>query len=481
MRGLLSRASRLACVLAVSQPVAALAQTPAAVDAWGVSLINVTRVESWHYFEPPPTGGDPNYQFLANRLRASLAGRWPRVDLDTSVQFVQFAGLPATAVGPGALGTGALYFIHSGESDARSVYLRTLAMRLRLGSGVTVQAGRFGYTSGAESPSGWPTVEAVKRARIDSRLIGEFEWSIFQRSFDGVRVDVDRKRWHATGGWLFPTQGGFEEDAGSSLRDVNVAAVTLSAKPDTVLPSTELALFGYRYRDTRDVTGRPDNTGQLAPRADVTVVTFGTSAVGTRPTDHGEAEFLAWFAGQAGDWYGQPHRGWALAVEAGHQWKVRAQPRVRAGYLHASGDGDPTDSRHRTFFANVPTVRKYALTTVYAPMNLGDAFAECILRPHSRLTIRGDVRRLWLAEANDRWYAGSGATTSTGGFFGYAVRPSGGSTGLGTVAEGSADMTLGRHLSVNGFVGVIHGGNVVASSFENRWLRFAYLESVLQF
>jgi hypothetical protein len=114
-------------------------------------------------------------------------------------------------------------------------------------------------------------------------------------------------------------------------------------------------------------------------------------------------------------------------------------------------------------------------------MNLGDAFAECILRPHSRLTIRGDVRRLWLAEANDRWYAGSGATASTGGFFGYAVRPSGGYTGLGTVAEGSADMTLGRHWSVNGFLGAIHGGKVVASSFVNRWLRFAYFESVLQF
>jgi hypothetical protein len=30
-------------------------------------------------------------------------------------------------------------------------------------------------------------------------------------------------------------------------------------------------------------------------------------------------------------------------------------------------------------------------------------------------------------------------------------------------------------------VGVIHGGNVVASSFVNRWLRFAYFESVVQF
>jgi hypothetical protein len=460
---------------------AARAQSPVADDAWRVSLANVTRVESWHFFDPPPTGGDPSYQFLANRLRVSLAGRWPRADFDTAVQFVQFAGLPATAVGPGALGTGALYYMHSGQSDARSVYLRTLALRLRPGGGVTLQAGRFGYTSGAEAPSGSPTVEAIKRSRLDSRLIGEFEWSIFQRSFDGVRVDVDRKRWHATGGWMVPTQGGFEDDAGRRRRGVNVAAVTLSAKPDTVLRSTEVALFGYRYRDTRDVTSRPDNTGRSTLRADITVITFGASAVRARPTARGESELLAWFAGQAGDWYGQPHRAWSLALEAGHEWKARARPRVRGGYLHASGDQNPTDHRHGTFFANVPTVRKYSLTTVYAPMNLRDVFAECVLRPHSRLIVRGDLRQLWLAEANDRWYGGSGATASTGGFFGYAGRPSGGSTGLGTVAEGSADMRLGRYWSVNGFVGVIHGGNVVASSFVNRWLRFAYLESVVQF
>ena len=67
--------------------------------------------------------------------------------------------------------------------------------------------------------------------------------------------------------------------------------------PDTVLRSTELAFFGYRYRDTRDVSSRPDNTGQLAPRADVAVATFGASAVGTRPTARGEAEFLSWYAG----------------------------------------------------------------------------------------------------------------------------------------------------------------------------------------
>jgi hypothetical protein len=129
----------------------------------------------------------------------------------------------------------------------------------------------------------------------------------------------------------------------------------------------------------------------------------------------------------------------------------------------------------------VPTVRKYSMTTAYSTMNLNDLFAEIIVKPTKRVTARADVRRLWLAEAADRWYAGSGATQRTGSFFGYAGRRSGGSTDLAPFAlEGAADVTLATHWSANAFVGAIRGGDAVASSFQGRWLRFFYLESVVQ-
>lgn len=455
---------------------------PAPTPAWKLNLVNMTRVESWQFFEPPASGGDPDYAFVANRLRVSLTGTWKPFDFSAAVQYVQFGGLPTDAVGPGALGTGALYYQHSGDTASYGLYPRTLNVRVRLPQGVTLQAGRFAYVSGAEAPSGRPKIEAVKRSRIDSRLIGEFEWSLYQRSFDGVRADVDRKGWHATGSWLRPTQGGFEEDAGKSLGDVDLITGALALRPDVALPATDLTLFVYRYADDRPVAARPDNSGLTASRVDVGVTTFGATAVGAVTASGGEVDYLAWFAAQTGDWYGQTHRAWSLAAEVGYQWKkTRGQPWVRGGYLHASGDEDPSDDRHETFFPMVPTVRKYSMTTVYSTMNVDDLFAEVIVKPTTRLTARLDVRRLWLAEVADRWYAGSGATQRTGTFFGYAGRRSGASTDLAPfVMESAADVTLAKHWTANAFVGAIRGGDAVAASFQGRWLRFFYLESVVQ-
>jgi hypothetical protein len=114
-------------------------------------------------------------------------------------------------------------------------------------------------------------------------------------------------------------------------------------------------------------------------------------------------------------------------------------------------------------------------------MNLADGFAELLVRPAPRVSARVDARRVRLAQANDRWYAGSGATRREGPYFGYAGRASGGQTDLGAVVEGAVDVTVNPHWSINGFIGGMRGGPVVQTLFAGRWLRFAYVEQVLQF
>ncbi len=128
----------------------------------------------------------------------------------------------------------------------------------------------------------------------------------------------------------------------------------------------------------------------------------------------------------------------------------------------------------------MPTVRKYSLSTVYSLMNLNDVFVQALFFPSPKLNVRFDLRHLDLASAADLWYSGSGATQDAGTNFGYAGRRSNGATSLGTIVEGSVDRAISRRWSVNGYLGVMRGGNVVRGTFAGDWLTFAYLENVVQ-
>ena len=118
----------------------------------------------------------------------------------------------------------------------------------------------------------------------------------------------------------------------------------------------------------------------------------------------------------------------------------------------------------------LPTARKYSLSTAYTFMNLDDLFAQVLLRPRANLSIRADLHRLRLADRADLWYAGSGPTRRTGGIFGYAGRRGGGADDLGTIVEGSADFTVNRRWSINGYAGHMRAGDVVRQAFRGRAL-----------
>jgi hypothetical protein len=481
-----TRAAVLVCAVAVavSTPVA-VAQTvpPPPAPTWQVAAVNVLRAESWRFFEPRPGGGDPDYAFLGDRLRLDLRGRWRRVELTVAAQYVAMAGLPADAIGPGALGTGALYFDQGGRrTTSHQLFLRFANLRLpNLRRGVDLQIGRMGYTSGAEAPSGVAKIETVKRQRLDARLVGEFEWSIYQRVFDGLRLDVTRPRWTATGVAFLPTQGGFARAAGTTMRDVAVGGVTLSSRPASGPGGrTQLQAFGWQYRDRRAVTQRPDNSGRTAPAADIDVTTGGAVLAGAYPAGPGEADAFAWVAGQRGHWYGDDHRATAVAVEAGYQWTAAPwRPWLRAGLFHASGDDDASDGDHGTFFPMLPTVRRFSQTTAYGTMNLRDLFVQVQARPRPPFGLRLDLRRVDLASAADLWYAGSGATLARGAVFGFAGRRSNGSRRLGATIEASVDYAVTPRVSVNAFAARMRGGPVVTGTFGGDALWFGYVESVI--
>jgi hypothetical protein len=449
------------------------------------TVSNVTRVESWSYFEPrvdPRAAteapvGNPDYTFLGDRAELGVRVTGTRFDLSGAFNYVRLENLPTDAIGPGGLGTGAFYYAATGLSYSYQLYLGELTARINSTNGESLTAGRMPFTSGAESVSTNPSLQAIKAQRLHSRLIGNFEFSYYQRRFDGVRFDVDRTRWHVTGAAFMPTQGGFEESANLTMPKVQVGVASVNRKS----ANAEVQSFAYLYRDRRPTMAVPDNTASFDRPVDVTIGTFGGSYAGIKATGAGDADLVAWGAFQSGDWYGRAHRAGSVAVEAGHRWTgVRLRPWLRAGYLWASGDGDPTDSKHGTFFQMVPTSRKYALSSVYAQMNLRDAFAQAFIEPW-RLRARIEVHQVQLASGADLWYGGSGATSSSGRFFGYAGRSGSGATSLGTVVEGAVDVPILRFWSINGYAGTMTAGRVVQRLFTNERLVFGYLENVLRF
>ena len=442
------------------------------------TISNVTRVESWSFFEPridslalstDPTG-DPDYTYIGDRAELGVLVQGDRFDLSGAFNYVRLENLPTNAIGPGGFGAGAFYFAATGVRYSYQLYLGELTVRVK--SRDRRQVLSLGRLVLPESRN------TLVRERLDGRVLGNFEWSLYQRRFDGARVDVDRGRWHFTAGAFMPTQGGFEESTNLTMTKIQVG--TAAAGYST--PASDSQVFTYSYRDRRrGLKAVVDNRlGNDAP-VDVTIATVGGSHARVVALPSGEADVVAWGAAQFGDWYALPHRAGSAVVEAGHRWsRAAGRPWLRAGYTWASGDSVWDDGRHTTFFQMLPSSRKYALSSAYAHMNLRDAFAQLLIEPR-RFNARIEVHKVALASGEDLWYQGSGATSSDDRFFGFSGRFANGETSLGTVLEGTIEMPIRKYWSVNAYAGVIWGGRVVTQRFTDRPLRLWSIENVIRF
>lgn len=443
------------------------------------TLSNITRVESWSYFTPPPQlGSDPTYTFVADRAELGVRVDGARFDIAGTFNYVRIENLPANAIGPGGLGAGAFYFAAAEVPYSYQLYLSELLLRAKTRDGrFSTSIGRLRYASGLESTASSPALDRIKRERLASRLLGDFEWSHYQRRFDGIRFDADRPSWHATGAVLMPTQGGFEESANLTIPKIQIASAAWTGK----LPSSEWQVFSQVYRDRRTTMARPDNTGSLDAPVDITIGALGGSFARVSPTRAGELDIVLWGAGELGDWYGQSQRAASVSVEAGHRWtNTSLRPWIRGGYAYASGDRDPFDNRHGTFFQMLPSSRKYALSAAYTQMNLKDAFVQAWIEP-ARFSARVELHRLHLASADDLWYQGSGATASKPArFFGFSGRGAA-ATPLGTIVESVVDVPIKRFWSINGYVGTMWGGEVVKQSFSGNRFTSWFIENVIVF
>jgi len=475
---------RLAAILIVYAGVLT-AQSADQVKVGGLTVTGSVRerVESWSWFNGP---GDSNYTFSGSILR--LAVGQTRDDFEWKLEFAApiVLGLPEHASGAGALGqygTGALYYYSDGRSqNAALVFAKQGYLKWKFGERrQSVRTGRFEFQDGTETVPRDATLAALKRDRVAQRLIGTFNFSHVGRSFDGVQYVYDGTS-NLTLMGARPTRGVYQVDGWGEVNlAVGYAALT---RPSPLKTGTgEWRVFAIEYDDWRNVV-KTDNrllAARTADRESIRVETSGGNYVHAFETSAGTFDALLWGALQTGKWGRLAHRAGAYAVEGGYQPPVRVlNPWFRGGFDWESGDGNPNDSSHGTFFQILPTPRQYARFPFYSQMNLRDLFGEAILRPHKKVSLRADVHSLSLTNRSDLWYQGGGAHQPW--TFGYSGRPSNGHAGLGTVVDGSADYTVNRALTLTAYFAVARGGAVPASIYGSGGNgRFAYLQMLYSF
>lgn len=443
------------------------------------------RIESWDWFATDQA--ETRYTFVASLFRVGVSQARARWDWRVEGAQPALLGLPSDATAPppqGQSGLGAAYRA-ANDGKVASVFLKQAFARFRLDEGGTthLRLGRFEFGEGGEAVPRDPTLASLKRERIAERLVGPFGFTHVGRSFDGVEVARSARSLHLVFMAGRATAGVFRLDGmGWAETDVAYGAVTRPGRAageggEGSRARADLRLFALGYRDGRGVL-KVDNRPTALRSADteeIRIFTLGGHYLRAWDFAGGKLDLTLWAAAQAGDWGMLRHRAAAFVAEVGVQPEMEAlKPWIRAGLTYGSGDGDPADGGHGTFFQVLPTPRLYARFPFFNMMNSEDAYVQLFLRPHARSTLRAEAHRLRVASRADLWYAGGGAFEAES--FGYAGRPTGGERSLATLLELSVDYRASSRASLGFYLGRALGADVVSSIYPDgpdAWFGFA--------
>ncbi len=461
----------LASLLLLVAGISAMAQS----EAPPIQIGSVTfsgsireRYEAWSWFEP--TSGQNLYGYSGTVIRFGFSQKKENYDWNIEFEAPVLLGLPDEAVLPapqGQLGLGASYYAANDKNQYTAfIFPKQAFFRLK-GEHSSLRMGRFEFTDGSEVKPKDPTLASLKAERIGQRLIGNFGFSDVMRSLDGLQYMYSNGPWNFTAVSAIPTRGVFQVDGWGWVKTpVTYVAVTRQADLGKSAHS-EWRIFGIYYNDDRGVVKTdsrpaPVRAGDLGG---IDIGTYGAHFIMAAPSSAGTFDLLGWGALQSGRWGVLTQASGALAIEAGFQPKVweRVHPWFRGGFFYSSGDANPADGRHGTFFAVLPTPRVYARFPFFNSMNNKDVFEEIQLRPSKQLTIRSDVHGLWLSSSHDLWYTGGGAFQPW--TFGFQGRPSNGKTKLANLYDISADYNWRHGLSLGLYFGYAQGGDVIKAIY----------------
>ena len=446
-----------------------------------ITVYDRTRVENWQWFAAPPQS--ETYSYAESLLRLGVGQSNGRVDWQLDLSQPSVLGAPTDAVSAnsaqGQMGLGATYYASNGNnSNAAAAFLKQAYLRYNFGDDRNVRVGRFEFFDGQETRPKDTTIAWLQANRIAQRLIGNFGFSTAQRSFDGLDAHWGKGAWDLTGMAARADQGVFNMNGNPELNvDLQYLALTRSQPRQHWL----WRAFALGYHDGRTGLTKTDNRALTARKADhrnVRIGTYGGDLLAVIPARGGAIDLVAWGVLQNGQWGSLDQHARAGALESGFQFNhVATTPWIRAGYFYGSGDANPKDNRHETFFQVLPTPWIYAHFPFYNLMNNRDAFVQAIDRPTKRLEIRSDLHCLTLASNQDMWYLSGGAFDNK--VFGYVGRPANGHSSLATVFDVTSSWQTTRSITTNFYYGHAAGKSTVAAIYPaDRNAQFGYAEVV---
>ncbi len=431
-----------------------------------LSLTTRLRIEFWD------AHADDTDTFYAARSRVGLKYSYGSL----LTLFGEFQDARIYSLSPTSSGAGGLYRdFADGRSRTHSDRLRQLWLEVKPIEGLGVRIGRQDIKLGTQAMYPEPNWKYLKIKRGSQRLVGTVGWTHAERSNDGFSVSYDTGGGHHLYAFAArPTTGVFDiEDAYYRQDNINYGGLSWTVKRDTWIPHTELRLFGLAYDDERS-----ERHGGLSRQ--VEIYTGGFSTVGIYPVGPGNIDLLVWGAYQFGHYSGLDHSAAAGILEAGYQFTgLCTKPWLRIGVNVASGDGDPDDGDHGTFFNMLPTNHLYyGFADRWAFQNLVNWFAQLMLKPHEKVSVNLMLHQFSLQDDDDSRYFGTGAFSRSN--FGFGAQSSRGYRSHGTELDAVVNYAVNKHLSVQG--GFAHmWGHGVANSFKDDGVAFGYLEVTLKY
>lgn len=461
------------------------AQTPAAADTSSspvsLNLYNRTRTDANDWYSAPPYTS--TYPYVEQLDRFSIAQRIRHFDWLIEAQEANVFDVPTTAVSSvtaqGQLGLGGTYYAANTNTLPAAVSLRGAFLRYH-GSGTdsSLRVGRFEFLDGTETTPKDSSLLWLQANRMQQHLVGNFGFANAQRSFDGVDGHYGRGTWDVTAMAGRPTQGVFNMNANPELNvDVQYLAYTKHDFQEHFI----WRVFALGYHDGRTGITKTDNRPLAVRQADhknIRIGSYGSDFLASVPAGPGSFDFLFWGVLQNGQWGELSQHSGAVQAEAGYRFSaVASQPWIRGGYFRSTGDNNPADSVHNTFFQGLSTPRVYARFPFFNEMNNRDEFVQLIDRPSRKLELRSDLHFLQLTSSGDLWYQGGGAFDNH--VFGYTGRPSGGHNSFASTLDISSDYQLTHALALNLYYSHSFGRSVIAADYPaGRVANFGYLELV---